>query len=361
MKGLYRHPKVIIAVILLITAAFASQFPKMELDNNNYRFVPKDDPSRVESEAINDDFGSQVFILIGLERPFDSIFDSAFLERVREFDERLGPLKNIDTVSSIVSTDYITARGDSIVVEPIVPEDFSGTEEEIEQIRNRVRSWDLYDRALISDDERSTQVLVSLDLLTDEAGGEESLAVLADIRALTEEIFTDDTNVYLAGLPVLSSDINSAMKSDLRTLIPLVVITVLVILFFSFHRSIAVFLPLSTVVIATIWSVGAMPLFGIRLSVLSTVLPVILVAVGSAYGIHVVTHYLDDRADGKTLTKEEHERLVFDLIKKIGKPVALGPLPPLWDLFPFASPPWFPSGNSDTSQALVYLPLSLFP
>lgn len=47
---------------------------------------------------------------------------------------------------------------------------------------------------------------------------------------------------------------------------------------------------------------------------------------GSAYGIHVVTHYLDDRADGKVLTKKEHEQLIFELIRKIGKPVALAAL-----------------------------------
>jgi len=115
MERLYRHPRIIIAVILLITAAFASQFPRMELDNNNFRFVPENDPSRIETEAIDEDFGSQVIILIGLERPFDSIFDSDFLGRVHEFDERLHGMDNIDTVSSIVSTDYITSRGDSML------------------------------------------------------------------------------------------------------------------------------------------------------------------------------------------------------------------------------------------------------
>ncbi|HQB89033.1 MAG TPA: MMPL family transporter [Treponemataceae bacterium] len=220
MERLYRHPRIIIAVILLITAAFASQFPRMELDNNNFRFVPENDPSRIETEAIDEDFGSQVIILIGLERPFDSIFDSDFLGRVHEFDERLHGMDNIDTVSSIVSTDYITSRGDSIVVEQLVPGDFAGSDEEIEAIKQRVRSWDLYDRTLISDDEKSTQVLVSLDLKTEEAGSTESLAVLDDIRVISGEIFTDGTKVYLAGLPVFSSDINSAMKKDLRTLIP---------------------------------------------------------------------------------------------------------------------------------------------
>lgn len=326
MKRIYRHPGLVIAVILAVTVFFLLQFPKMKLDNNNYRFVPEHDPARLEAEAIDDDFGSQVQILVGIERPFDSVFDADFLERMNEFDQRIGSLENIDEVTSLVSTDFITAHGDAIVVEPIVPDTFTASAEEIEEIRNRVRSWELYDRVLISDDERSTQMLVSLDLQSDEAGGEESLAVLKDIRAISHEIFNDGSTVYFAGLPVLSSDINSAMKTDLRTLIPLVILAVLAILLFSFRRAIAIILPLTTVVIATIWSIGAMPLFGVQLSILSTVLPVILVAVGSAYGIHVVTHYLDDCAGKNGMTKQEHDQIVLKVISTIGKPVALASL-----------------------------------
>ncbi|MBN1617531.1 MAG: RND family transporter [Spirochaetales bacterium] len=325
MNRLFRYPWAILAVLAAITAVFAFQFPKMELDNNNYRFVPKDDKARLEAEAIDDEFGSQVFILVGLERPYDSIFDGEFLSRVRNFDERLQELEKIESVSSIVSTDYITSEGDSIVVEPLVPKSFTGEQAEIQQIRKRVRSWELYDRSLISKDERSTQVLVSLDISSDEAGGEESLAVLDGIRNLAHEVFTDDTKVYLAGLPVLSSNVNSAMEADLSTLIPLVVVVVLAVLIFSFRGLSAVLLPILTVVIASIWSIGAMPLFGVKLSILSTVLPVILVAVGSAYGIHVMTHYLDERGSSE-LSDDAHRALVLDIVYRIGKPVSLAAL-----------------------------------
>jgi predicted RND superfamily exporter protein len=77
-----------------------------------------------------------------------------------------------------------------------------------------------------------------------------------------------------------------------------------------------------------------MPLFGIKLSVLTTVLPVILVAVGSAYGIHVVTHYLAD-SGGKTLNDTEHRELVFTLLRKIGKPVLLAALTTFAGFFSF--------------------------
>src|SRR5690554_2663921 len=135
MKRMYQHPGLIIMVILAITTFFILQFPKMELDNNNYRFVPEHDPARLEAEAIDEDFGSQVQILVGIERPFDSVFDPDFLERMREFDQRIGSLEKIDETSSIVSTDFIMAYGDSIIVEPIVPETFTGSADEVEEIK----------------------------------------------------------------------------------------------------------------------------------------------------------------------------------------------------------------------------------
>jgi predicted RND superfamily exporter protein len=55
------------------------------------------------------------------------------------------------------------------------------------------------------------------------------------------------------------------------------------------------------------------------------VLPVILVAVGSAYGIHVITHYMEDRGKGE-LDRESHRELVLTLVKKIAKPVFLAAL-----------------------------------
>jgi predicted RND superfamily exporter protein len=142
---------------------------------------------------------------------------------------------------------------------------------------------------------------------------------------MAHEMFDDVSTVYVTGMPVISASINEEVNADLRLLVPLVVIVVLTVLFFSFRSFTPVVLPLLTVLIAVIWSVGSMPLFGVKLSVISTVLPVILVAVGSAYGIHVVTHYLGERGKGE-LNREEHFTLVMSVLRKIIKPVFLAAL-----------------------------------
>jgi predicted RND superfamily exporter protein len=79
------------------------------------------------------------------------------------------------------------------------------------------------------------------------------------------------------------------------------------------------------VLAAVIWSVGAMPLFGVRLTILCMILPIVLLAVGSAYTIHPVSHYKDEIAD-KTFTAEEHRDFVFALTRRLVKPVFLAAL-----------------------------------
>ncbi len=80
MGRFFKRPWLIVAAIVLVTAFFAVQLPRVRLDNNNYRFIPKTNPARVESDYVEDTFGSQVMILVGLERRYGTVFDAPFIE-----------------------------------------------------------------------------------------------------------------------------------------------------------------------------------------------------------------------------------------------------------------------------------------
>jgi predicted RND superfamily exporter protein len=325
MGKLYRYPWLIVLAIALITVFFAFQIPRLELDNNNFRFVSENDPARLTAKYIDDTFGSSIFILVALHQKTGDVFDPAFLSRIRDYVEEVEAISICDPVTSIVNADYITGDSESVVVEKLLPDDFTGTREEIALLKERLLSWEMYKRALISDDFSSTQILVPLNIKSEDAGRPEMVDSFIRVRDLAQEMFAGSAEVYVTGIPVISATINEAMRADLSLLVPLVIIVVLLILFFSFRRLSGVVLPLLTVVIATIWSLGAMPLFNINLSVVSTVLPVILVAVGSAYGIHVITHYMAERKNAEP-DRAEHRDLVLGVVKKVRKPVFLAAL-----------------------------------
>ena len=322
----FRHPRLIVLLIAIITVFFSLQLPQAELDNNNIRFIPDNDEALQTSRYIDEAFGSSVFMLIGLERKYGDVFDARFLNRIREFNRRLLDFEMVGQINSLVSSDYIFAEGDAIVVQKIAGEDFSGTREEIALLKQRILSWDIYRRALVSDDFSATQILVPLSITEEQASRPEVIDDFIEIRDLARAMFDGYAEVYVTGIPIISATINEAMSADLVTMIPLVAIVVLLVLFFSFRRFTPVILPLITVLVAAVWSMGAMPLLGVKLSVISTVLPVILVAVGSAYGIHIVTHYVEGRKDNAEMSREGHFAFVLALIRKIGKAVFLAAL-----------------------------------
>ena len=346
LESLFKYPLFVVLAIGIITAFFAAQLPKAELDNNNIRFVPENDEARRISAYIDDNFGSSTFILVALERRYGDVFDADFLNKIREFNSRMEDFEIVGNINSIVSSDYIFAEGDTILVSKLVGDDFSGTQAEISALKQRLLSWDIYRRSLISDDFRATQILVPLTITDEQASRPEVIDSFVEIRDIAREMFRPDADVYVTGIPIISATINEAMGEDLSTMIPLVVLVVLIVLFFSFRHFVPVILPIITVLVSVVWAVGAMPLVGIKLSVVSTVIPVILVAVGSAYGIHVVTHYIEalkEAAKGITeMSREDHKALVLSAIRKIGKAVFLTAVTTMAGFFAFCFTPVVP-------------------
>jgi predicted RND superfamily exporter protein len=325
MMKIFRRPWIVVGVIAVITVFFAVQLPRAELDNNIVHFMPVDNPARLTIRHLDETFGERVVVFIGLERVYGTVFDRDFLLRIRDFTEAAENIGLVKGIDSLMSTQYISGEGDRIIVSDLVPEDFSGTVEEIRELKKRIASWELYQGAIVSDDLLATQLVVTFDASSEAQGTPEVQRALTEIRDMAQEMFDGFSEVYVAGQPIISMTLTQSMRSDLVVLIPLVIIVVLALLFLSLRRGTFVTLTLLTVVIAVVWAVGAMPLLGVKLSILSSVLPVILIAVGSAYGIHVVTHYAQDTGN-RLLTRDEHRALVLSLVQKLIKPVFLAAL-----------------------------------
>jgi len=325
MEKIFKQPALIAGIIAAITIFFSIQLPGVKLDNNNLRFVPEDNPARVITEYIDETFGGQVIILVGLERPFRTVFEKSFLQRIREFSNAAEDLELVKSVNSIMSTQYITGENESIIVSDLVPEDFSGTHDEIEELKRRIASWDLYRGSLVSDDFCATQILITFNVLSIDVSSPKVAQTLVSIRKIANDIFKGEANVYFAGQAVLNATINESIIADNILLLPLAVIAVLGLLFFSLRRLIFVILPISTALLSVIWTVGLAAMFDVKLSTITTIMPIILIAVGHAYGIHIITHYVKDIRD-KILTADEHRVIVLDLMRKMMKPVFLAAL-----------------------------------
>ena len=326
VKKLYKHPRVILGIILGITLFFALQLPRIRFDNNNFRFIPESDPARIADAEMAKIFGDSVPLLIGIQRHYSTIIDYKFLEKMQELDKQLLALPLVKSVVSLTTTTHIEAAGDSIVSGKLVPEHLAGSPEELNTITERLRSLDTYNRSLVSDDLKATQTIIFLNVKQEESGSPETIAVCRKVMSIAEKWDFPDSVAYVTGAPVFSEIVNEATSHDLMFLVPIVVIVVAGVLFFSFRRFTGVFLPLLTVIISCIWAIGAMALLQIPLTILSTVLPVILIAVGSAYGIHVINHYFDEVTQSKEISTETHSAQIVEAMARVIPPVFLAAL-----------------------------------
>lgn len=105
-----------------------------------------------------------------------------------------------------------------------------------------------------------------------------------------------DTTIYISGSKAVSNLVQGLLVKDLSVLFPVVILIIMLMLYFSFRTLRGVFLPLGNVVIAVVWIVGLMGWLGVPLSQATAVLPIILIAVGTAYTIHVINRYYEDLA-----------------------------------------------------------------
>ena len=84
MERFFRYPVIVAGLIGLITVFFVLQLPRTELDNNNYRFLPEKNRTRLDADHIEREFGSSVSILVGLERQYDKVYEKDFRGMVNE-------------------------------------------------------------------------------------------------------------------------------------------------------------------------------------------------------------------------------------------------------------------------------------
>ena len=312
----------IIILVLIITTFFGFQIPKLVIDNDIKNYLPHDLPDYALLLESEDVYGSEILMDIALTTNNDSILSANNINKIKELTEAFEQLDNVDKVQSLTNIDYLTSENGSMVATTLVPDDFNSTQEEIEAIKEKLVDWqEMYDGVIVSKDMRGSQIIITIDK---DITPDEMDSLYDQISTIVSNHNSIDLEITMAGDPVLSQKAKEYMNTDLMGLIPLVTIVLMLCLFFSFKKFEGMILPVITVLISTVWDVGLMALSKAHFTVVSSCLPVVLIAVGSAYGIHVLNHYYEMIAKEKTpVTREKQLAIVNEAMKAIKGPVIL--------------------------------------
>ena len=328
-RVIFKKPRLIIALCVVITGVLGFFIKDLQIDNSIRQFLPQKDASYTRLSQTEEQFGSMMVIGVSMEARNGSILTPEYIDVVRKITDRALEAEGVSDVDSLTHIDYVCESDGAISASQLIPDTYTGSEEDIAQLEGRLNEWEsMYNRVIVNDDMTGTQLQVTLAPYSREteverasalgtkkirSEAEEEEAVLNAITAIVnEETAGHNLDVKIYGNPVVMQNSRVFMLADLTRLIPLVILVVLLSLYFSFKTMDGTLLPLITVVMATTWTMGLMALCRVTFTLVSSVIPVALIAVGSAYGIHVLTHYYValDMTEGE-LTKEKYTDAVF--------------------------------------------------
>ena len=329
IKKMLKASWLIIFASLAITAFFGWQLRKISIENTVRMYMPQNSESYQRMLKAEEDYGSMMVLGISLETSGETILTPEYIKIVQDITEQIGSVDYVESIDSIANMDFIVADDGSLKASSILGDDYAGTAEDMAAIKGRLIDWqEMYNRVIITDDGKTTQLMITLEP-KDENGNmlnsKRQMKALHDIQKICETALEgSDLEVRYFGDPVLSDNGYTFMVSDLLLLIPFVALVVLLSLYFSFHTWSGTLLPLITVLMATVWSVGIMCMMGVTFTIIGSVIPVCLVACGSAYGIHVLTHYYIglDKIEGE-MTKEKHAGAIEFGLKDVWVAVVL--------------------------------------
>ncbi len=308
-------PYLILGVILLITVLFI--FPmknNTRMETNLDKYMPEDHPAFIYSDKAEKWFNIQDGIIIAIENK-DGVYNYETLDIVKKLTKKLQKFKEIEKadVTSLYTADNIVGTEDGMDVKAFfkkVPK----TNEKLTSLRNKVKANEMIFGRLVSTDETVTVVIAGIN------DGVFTQEFYQEILTTAKEFETGNNKLYVAGRPIVEGTMALLGPADMKKMVPIVLLVITLVLYLTLRSVPSTILTMLVVFFSTIWAFGLMAVVNIPIYAVSTMIPVMLIAIGVADGIHLYSHlhlYMRKHPDTTKIDA------VKDMIKHMWSPVVM--------------------------------------
>ncbi len=260
---------------------------QIENDDDVLAFLPPDHPEVVNFHAVAARFGMMEVALIGLEDKGGSMLLPQRIAQVRALTKQIKELAGVKTALSFTDLPNPIVTDDGLVVDALVPS--SMTDPDL--IRERVLGSRDAVGNLIAKDAKAAALLVFL--LPRQSSGPEGFAArrqtLEDMRTLVSEQW--DGQSHFAGAPYVEMAASESSRHDIERLSPIVIGVLAVASMLLLGSVTAAVLNLLVTGLGVALIMGAHGRFDEALTIVSSSTPVMMVALGGAFGVHILAGY----------------------------------------------------------------------
>jgi len=302
---------VIIVTTVLVTLILGYFIKDLKINPDISSYLPKSDPVVKLFNYIGEEYGGNQLAIVAIET--DDIFNKETIESINYLTQEFKKVEGVSYVTSLTNIlDIKTDEEGTLQISRLIDEySLPRTPQDIQKLKSYTLSKDMYRGRLVSDDSKATLIICRLREDVDK------IKIAKQLKEIIKKVNLKE-KVHYSGLPFQMMDISEIILNDLKFLVPIVFLLIIISLFFSFRSLRGVLLPILSVLISTIWTLGIMSILKIPLTVISDIIPVILIAIGTAYSIHVISKFDEDLSTGEDKIKRAQNAL-----SEVGVPVIL--------------------------------------
>jgi predicted RND superfamily exporter protein len=276
VQRVLEHRLLAMTVIVALTLLFAAFIPGLAFKTSIHDLIIEDLPENVQYESFKAVFGSEEIIRVVVK--CNNVFEPLNFQKIARLEEAG---KKIEGVQRVIGLPGIKNAVDLSGKWPM------------QKFVAFVSGVDLFRHNLISEDNKTTSITLVL---------KKDAAQDAVIDAVGRMIVNADTDIrlYQIGMPLISQALAQFTQKDFLRLPPITFVLIAVVLLAIFRNVAFAFIPLSCVSLCLIWTFGIVSIFKVPLSILTMIVPVFLIAVGTAYCLHILSEYQSSAGRDRT-------------------------------------------------------------
>ena len=311
-EAVLRYRLALLLSIVGITGIMAYYAAQVKMSYDFIRAIPTDHPQYQSYLSFKEKFGEDGNILaVGFQTKklfewktfnrFSALHDS--IKRIRGVDDVLSPVSAINLVKNEGTGRLMAVR--------IFPARASN-QFEMDSARTVFENLPFY-RGLMYNPESGTYLLgvsISKNVLNSKTRD----TVVADIETATAA-FERETGIKLrySGLPHIRTYMTTRINAEMRLfLLGSILFSALILLLFFRSFSTTV-LSLSVVIMGVIWSMGTLHLFGFKITLLSALIPPLIVVIGIPNCIYFLNKY-----HTSYINKTDQRKALVEMVGKMG-------------------------------------------
>ncbi len=289
-EGIIRYRLPFIILIGLITLVMAFYASKVEMSYDFTRTVPPEDPDMVYLNKFKEQFGEDSNIIaVGMKD--STVYE---LNNFLAFRQLTQNIKNINGVVQVVAIPRLkmilkdTANA-KFYLSNIFPDTIS-SQSQLDTLLQLMMGQKVYSSRIINSSNGAMMMLVSVQ--------KEVMNSSARV-AMTQELldvgkkFEEKTKIQLryAGLPFIRTIVANALRQEMKIFLIASAIVTGLIMFVFFRSTRAVLFSMIIIGILVIWVLGTLVLFGFKITLLSGLIPPVIVTIGITNAIYLLNKY----------------------------------------------------------------------